>query len=77
MRHLVMIVDDHAVIRRMLRAVLEAEDFEVVDAINGAEGIEKAHEVTPELIILDLSMPVMNGLEAARALKLLIPMSPC
>ena len=75
-RHLVMIVDDHAVIRGMLRAVFEAEDFQVVDATNGAEGIEKANEVKPGLIILDLSMPVMNGLEAARALKLLLPHVP-
>jgi CheY-like chemotaxis protein len=37
-----MIVDDHAVIRRMLRAVLEAEDFQVSDAMDGAEGVRKA-----------------------------------
>jgi CheY-like chemotaxis protein len=71
-----MIVDDHAVIRRMLRAVLEAEDLQVSDAMDGAEGVRKAQELRPSLIILDLSMPVMNGLEAARALKLLMPHVP-
>ena len=71
-----MIVDDHAVIRRMLRALFEAQDFEVADAVNGAEGVQKAQEVNPGLIILDLSMPVMNGLEAARALKKLVPHVP-
>ena len=71
-----MIVDDHAVIRRMLRTVFEAEDLQVSDAMDGAEGVRKAQELKPNLIILDLSMPVMNGLEAARALKLLMPQVP-
>lgn len=71
-----MIVDDHAVIRRMIRAVFEAEDLEVSDAVNGADGVQKAQEIKPSLIILDMSMPVMNGLEAARALKLLMPLVP-
>lgn len=73
---LVMIVDDHAVIRRMLRQVFEAEDLAVFDATNGAEGVQKAQEVKPGLIILDLSMPVMNGLEAARELRVLMPHVP-
>ena len=71
-----MIVDDHAVIRRMVREVFEAEDLNVFDAANGAEGVQKAQEVKPSLIILDLSMPVMNGLDAARELKVLMPHVP-
>jgi CheY-like chemotaxis protein len=71
-----MIVDDHAVIRRMLRAVFEAEDLLVSDATDGAEGLQRAKEEKPNLIILDLSMPVMNGLEAARELKILMPHVP-
>ena len=71
-----MIVDDHAVIRRMIRAVFEAEGWEVSDAANGAEAVEKAELAKPILIILDLSMPVMNGLEAARRLKALVPHVP-
>jgi CheY-like chemotaxis protein len=74
--NLVMIVDDHAVIRRMLREVFEAEDLDVLDAVNGADGVQKAQQVKPGLIILDLSMPVMNGLEAARELKVLMPHVP-
>jgi CheY-like chemotaxis protein len=73
---LVMIVDDHAVIRRMLREAFEAEDLDVLGAVNGAEGVQKAQEVKTGLIILDLSMPVMNGLEAARELKVLMPHVP-
>lgn len=71
-----MIVDDHATIRRLLRVVFEAEDLEVSCAVDGADGIRKAQEIKPNLIILDLSMPLMNGLEAARALKLLMPFVP-
>jgi two-component system, chemotaxis family, chemotaxis protein CheY len=73
---LVMIVDDQVVIRRVLREVFEAEEWEVSDAIDGADGVHKAQEVKPNLIILDLSMPVMNGLEAARELKVLMPHVP-
>jgi CheY-like chemotaxis protein len=75
-KSLVMIVDDHAIIRRMIRAVFEAEDLEVSDAVNGADAVQKAQELKPNLIILDMSMPVMNGLEAARALKLRMPFVP-
>lgn len=71
-----MIVDDHAIIRRMVRKMFEAEDLEVFDAANGAEGVQKAQEIKPRLIILDLSMPVMNGLDAARKLKVLMPHVP-
>lgn len=72
----VMIVDDHAVMRRMLREMLEAESLIVTDATDGAEGVRKAQAERPDLIILDLSMPVMNGLEAARELKVLMPHVP-
>ena len=71
-----MIVDDQAVIRSMLREIFEPEDFDVSDATDGAEGVRKAQAEKPSLIILDLSMPLMNGLEAARELKVLMPDVP-
>jgi len=71
-----MVVDDQAIIRRMVHAVFEAEDVEVCDATNGAEGVQRAQELNPDLVILDMSMPVMNGLQAARALKQLMPQIP-
>jgi CheY-like chemotaxis protein len=60
----------------MLHPVFEAEDLQVSDAKDGAEGVRKAQELKPNLIILALSMPAMNGLEAVRALKLLMPHVP-
>jgi CheY-like chemotaxis protein len=75
-RACVLIVDDHAIIRKMLHALFEPEDMEVCEAENGAEGVQRAQELNPGLVILDLSMPVMNGLEAARALQLTMPHVP-
>ena len=71
-----MIVDDQAVIRDRLRALFEDEDLRVSDASDGAEAVQKAQREKPNLIILDLSMPVMNGLDAARELKILMPHVP-
>jgi CheY-like chemotaxis protein len=75
-RSSVLIVDDHAIIRQMLHALFEAQNMEVCEAENGAEGVQKAQDFNPSLVILDLSMPVMNGLEAARALQLTMPHVP-
>jgi DNA-binding NarL/FixJ family response regulator len=74
----ILIVDDHAALRMALRHVIESVlEFEVCgEAENGREGIERAGELQPDLIVLDLSMPVMNGFEAARELKALLPSVP-
>jgi CheY-like chemotaxis protein len=72
----VLLVDDHAAIRRMLRALFEADGIDVCEAENGADGVQKAQDLNPGLVILDLSMPIMNGLEAARVLQLTMPHVP-
>jgi CheY-like chemotaxis protein len=74
----ILIVDDHAALRMALRHVIDSVlEFEVCgEAENGREGIERAGELQPDLIVLDLSMPVMNGFEAARELKALFPSVP-
>ena len=74
----VLIVDDNAFIRQALCELFKQEaDFEVCgEAENGNEAIEKARELRPDLIVLDLSMPVMNGIDAARVLKKLMPAVP-
>jgi DNA-binding NarL/FixJ family response regulator len=74
----VLVVDDNTVIRQALCQFFGAEaDFEICgEAENGREAIEKAQKLHPDLIVLDISMPVMNGLEAARVLKRLMPTVP-
>jgi two-component system chemotaxis response regulator CheY len=74
----ILIVDDNAYIRRELCKLFKREeDFEICgEAENGKEAIEKALELRPDLIVLDLSMPIMNGLDAARGLKRLMPTVP-
>ena len=78
MTHTVLIADDNPLIRQGLSELFQMEeDFEVCgDAENGREAVEKARELHPHLILLDLSMPVMNGLEAARVLKRVMPEVP-
>ena len=74
----VLIVDDSESVRMSVRALFEAEpDFTVIgEAVNGLDAIGKAEELLPELIVLDLSMPIMNGLEAAETLKSSLPTTP-
>ncbi len=74
----ILIVDDNAIIRGCLRRVIESvEGWKVCDeAGDGREGIEKAELKRPDLVILDLSMPRLSGLEAARMLKRTIPSVP-
>src|SRR5881392_2613643 len=74
----VLVVDDNALIRQALCELFKREaDFEVCgEAENGREAIEKAQQLHPDLIITDLAMSVMKGLEEARVLKQLIPTVP-
>lgn len=73
----ILIVDDSPLIRRTLRALLEQTGNVVCgEAENGMEAVERAQQLKPDLIVLDLTMPVMNGLEAARKLKQVLPAIP-
>jgi DNA-binding NarL/FixJ family response regulator len=74
----ILIADDNHFVRKMIRAILEAQNGWQVcgEAENGRQAIEKAQELKPDVIVLDLSMPVMNGLEAAQTLKKLMPAVP-
>jgi DNA-binding NarL/FixJ family response regulator len=74
----ILIGDDSAIVRNTLRTFLEQEDSWVVvgEAENGKEAVEKAQELKPDLVVLDLAMPVMNGIEAASVLKRLSPSLP-
>jgi DNA-binding NarL/FixJ family response regulator len=78
MSHTILIADDSIFIRKALCTIFEREeDFEVCgEAENGKEAIARAKKLHPDLILLDLSMPVMNGLDAARVLKRVMPKVP-
>lgn len=66
-----LVVDDHQLVRSGLRRILEAEsDFEVVaEAVNGEEALRLARELGPDVVLMDISMPGMGGLEATRRLQ--------
>jgi len=74
----VLIVDDNPSIRKVLCGLFVREgDFEVCgNANNGRDGIEKARLLKPSLIVTDISMPIMNGLEETRILRSLMPSVP-
>ena len=73
----ILIIDDSAMMRSALRKFLEDEQFTVCgEAEDGLIGIEKAKELSPDLIFLDFSMPGMNGAAAAPILKRALPKVP-
>jgi CheY-like chemotaxis protein len=65
----ILIVEDNENNRRLVRDVLVYYGYETVEAENGEEGIRTAKEQTPDLIIMDLQMPVLNGYDAIRIMK--------
>ena len=74
----ILIVDDSSLVRNLLRKALEGQPGWQVcgEAAHGKEGVEMAQTISPDLIVLDLSMPVMNGLDAARILSQRMPNVP-
>ena len=73
----VLVVDDNTAVRKMIAGAFLSDGFKTCgEAENGKEGLELARELHPDLITLDLSMPVMNGLEAATELRKLYPKTP-
>ncbi len=69
MEPVILIAEDDADIRRLLRLYLEGEGFRVLEADNGASALALARERTPDMAILDVMMPEMNGFELTRALR--------
>jgi two-component system, NarL family, response regulator LiaR len=73
----ILLADDHPLVRQALREVLEREpDLEIVgEAANGQQAVEMAQEFEPDIVIMDISMPVLNGIEATKRIKALVPSS--
>ena len=66
----VLLIDDHALVRKGLEALLQSRGIEIADAVgSGKEGIESAKKLNPEIILLDVNMPEMSGLDTLRALR--------
>jgi DNA-binding NarL/FixJ family response regulator len=74
----VLIADDSEMMRRQIRTTLEPDqDIEIcAEAENGLEAVRKAQECRPDLAVIDVSMPLMNGLEATQVIKALVPNLP-
>jgi DNA-binding NarL/FixJ family response regulator len=73
----VLIADDYEAVRLGLCAILKSVDMEVcAQATNGEEAVEKSIQLSPDLIILDISMPGIGGVEAARQIRVFLPDVP-
>src|SRR5882672_4546528 len=65
----ILVVDDEPQLRRVMRATLTELGYIVIDAKTGEEGLEKLHQDAPDIILLDLNMPGIGGLETCRAIR--------
>ncbi|PYX09421.1 MAG: hypothetical protein DMG88_07200 [Acidobacteria bacterium] len=73
----ILIADDHEVVRRGVRSLLKSRaDWEVCgEAVDGRDAVQKAKELNPDVIVMDIGMPYLNGLEAARVIRKEVPQS--
>jgi two-component system response regulator NreC len=74
MRIRILLADDHMMVRQGIRALLEKEGFEVVaEAMDGREAVRLAEKVKPDVAVLDIAMPLLNGIDAAREIRRVSP----
>jgi CheY-like chemotaxis protein len=76
LRGRVLVVDDYQPVREIVRTFLEGRGFEVSEAVDGLDAIGKAGALSPNLVVLDLAMPGMNGVEVASVLHQNLPNVP-
>jgi len=76
MAHTILLVDDNRAIRKILRRMFEGAGYVCSESENGKQAVTDAGRLRPDLIVLDDSMPTMNGLEAAPLLKKILPQTP-
>lgn len=72
----VLLVDDNKDLRRQLRRLFESDGFACYESEDGAQAVEHAEQLRPDIIVLDFSMPVMNGLQAVPLLRRRLPETP-
>jgi DNA-binding NarL/FixJ family response regulator len=74
LRNRILIVDDHLITRTSIRRLLDGHPFRICgEARDGKEAIEKVVELKPDIILLDINMPVMDGIRAAHEIRLISP----
>lgn len=70
----ILIVDDSRTSRKMLRSILEEDGHEIIEeAVNGQEGVQKFQSSKPDIVTMDITMPVLDGVEALKMIKALKP----
>ena len=65
----VLLVEDETDLRKMMKILLELHGYDVIEAADGYEAVEKAIEQEPNLILMDIAMPVMDGIDSTRAIR--------
>lgn len=69
----ILVVDDAAFMRMMIRDILSREGYAIQEAVNGRDAIEKFRDMRPDLVTLDITMPEIDGVEALRAMRQIDP----
>ena len=69
MKKKVLVADDNPVSRELIREVLDSPDLQILEAADGKEALEKIAEETPDLVLLDIRMPVQDGFEVLRKIR--------
>jgi len=67
--HHIMVAEDNPIVRKMIREYLIGRGFRVTEAVNGEEAIQKVTQLAPDLILMDIQMPILNGLETTRVIR--------
>lgn len=69
MRKKILLAEDQNDVRNMMKTLLELDGYQVIEAANGYEAVERAVDDTPDLILMDMAMPVMDGLDSSRTIR--------